>query len=172
VRELIPQSGKIALLTHPTSSDAREELHNLQEAAKTKGQPLLVVTASSDRDFEGAFGSIVSDGAAALLVMSDPFFFQSSNQLIALGVRHRVPTIFWSSEIVAAGGLMSYGASIPDAFRLAGIYAGRILKGAKPAELPIMQPTKFELAINLKTARALGLDVPPTLLSRADEVIE
>jgi ABC-type uncharacterized transport system substrate-binding protein len=172
VRELIPRPGKIALLTHPNSPDALEELHNLKEAATSKNQQLLVLTASSDRDFEGAFASIVSDNAAALLVLSDPFFFQSSDRLIALAARHRVPTIFWTSEVVAAGGLMSYGASISDAFRLAGIYAGRILKGAKPAELPIMQPTKFDLAINLKTAKALGLDVPPTLLSRAEEVIE
>jgi ABC-type uncharacterized transport system substrate-binding protein len=172
VRELIPRPGKIALLTHPNSPDALEELHNLKEAATSKNQQLLVLTASSDRDFEGAFASIVSDNAAALLVLSDPFFFQSSDRLIALAASHRVPTIFWTSEVVAAGGLMSYGASISDAFRLAGIYAGRILKGAKPAELPIMQPTKFDLAINLKTAKALGLDVPPTLLSRAEEVIE
>jgi putative tryptophan/tyrosine transport system substrate-binding protein len=137
-----------------------------------KNQQLLVLTASSDRDFEGAFASIVSDNAAALLVLSDPFFFQSSDRLIALAARHRVPTIFWTSEVVAAGGLMSYGASISDAFRLAGIYAGRILKGAKPAELPIMQPTKFDLAINLKTAKALGFTIPYNLLARADEVIE
>jgi putative tryptophan/tyrosine transport system substrate-binding protein len=105
-------------------------LQNLQEAAKITGQQLLVRTASSDRDFEEAFASIVTEGAAALLITSDPFFFQSSNRLIALAARYRVPTIFWTSENVAAGGLMSYGASISDAFRLVGIYAGRILKGA------------------------------------------
>ena len=172
VRELILRPGKIALLAHPNSPDAQEELQNLQEAAKTSGQQLIVRTASNDRDFEGAFTSIVAEGATALLVISDPFFFESSNRLIALAARHRVPTIFWTRENVAAGGLVSYGASISDAFRLAGIYAGRILKGAKPAELPVMQPTKFELAINLKTAKALGLNIPPMLLSRADEVIE
>ena len=172
VRELILRPGKIALLANPGSPDAQEELQNLQDAAKINGQQLLIRTASSDRDFEQAFVSIVAEGAVALLVISDPFFFQSSNMLIALAAHHRVPTIFWTSENVAGGGLMSYGASISDAFRLAGIYAGRILKGAKPAELPIMQPTKFELSINLKTAKALGLTVPPSLLARADEVIE
>jgi putative ABC transport system substrate-binding protein len=172
VRELIPNAGLIALLTHPNSPDAWEELQNLQDAANSKGQQLLVLTASSDRELEGAFHSIVDHRAAALLVVADPFFFQSSDQLIALGARYRVPTIFWTEEIVAAGGLMSYGASISDAFRLAGTYGGRILKGAKPADLPVQQPTKFELVINLKTAKALGLEIPPTLLARADEVIE
>ena len=162
----------IAVLTHPNSPDAREELHNLQDAANSKGQQLLVLTASSDPELEGAFRSTVDYRAAALLVVADPFFFQSSDHLIALGARYRIPTIFWTGEIVANGGLMSYGASISDAFRLAGTYAGRILKGAKPADLPVQQPTKFELAINLKTAKALGIDVPPTLLALADEVIE
>jgi putative ABC transport system substrate-binding protein len=172
IRELIPNAGVIAVLTHPNSPDAREELHDLQDAANSKGQQLHVVTASSDRELEGAFRSIVDYHAAALLVVADPFFFQSSDRLIALGARYRVPTIFWTGEIVAAGGLMSYGASISDAFRLAGTYAGRILKGAKPSDLPVQQPTKFELAINLMTAKAMGLEVPPTLLARADEVIE
>jgi putative ABC transport system substrate-binding protein len=172
VRELIPNAGLIAVLTHPNSPDAREELHNLQDAANSKGQQLLVLTASSDRELEGAFRSIVDYRAAALLVVADPFFFQSSDRLVALGARYRIPTIFWTGEIVATGGLMSYGASISDAFRLAGTYAGRILKGAKPADLPVQQPTKFELVINLKTAKALGLDVPPMLLAIADEVIE
>jgi putative tryptophan/tyrosine transport system substrate-binding protein len=172
VRELIPNAGVIAVLTHPNSPDAREELHNLQDAANSKGQQLLVLTASSVPELEGAFRSTVDYRAAALLVVADPFFFQSSDRLIALGARYRIPTIFGTGEIVANGGLMSYGASISDAFRLAGTYAGRILKGAKPADLPVQQPTKFELAINLKTAKALGIDVPPTLLALADEVIE
>jgi putative tryptophan/tyrosine transport system substrate-binding protein len=109
-----------------------------------------VLTASSDQDLEGAFRSIVDYRVAALLVVADPFFFQSSDRLTALGARYRIPTIFWTGEIVTAGGLMSYGASISDAFRLAGTYAGRILKGAKPADLPVQQPTKFELVINLR----------------------
>jgi ABC-type uncharacterized transport system substrate-binding protein len=172
VRELIPNAAMIAVLTHPNSPDAWEELHNLQDAANSKGQQLLVLTASTDRELEGAFRSVVEHHAAALLVVADPFFFQSSDHLIALGARYRVPTIFWTSEIVAAGGLLGYGASISDAFRLAGTYAGRILKGAKPADLPVQQPTKFELAINLKTARALGLQISDKLLALADEVIE
>ena len=172
VRELIPNAGAIAVLTHPNSPDASEELHNLQDAANSRGQQLVVLTASSDRGLETAFRSILDYRAAALLVVADPFFFQSSDRLISLGARYRVPTIFWTGEIVAAGGLMSYGTSISDAFRLAGTYAGRILKGTKPADLPVQQPTKFELVVNLKTARELGLDVPPVLLARADEVIE
>jgi ABC-type uncharacterized transport system substrate-binding protein len=172
VRELIPNGGMIAVLTHPSSPDAREELHDLQDAANSRGQQLLVLAASSDQELESAFRSIVDHRVAALLVVADPFFFQSSDRLIALGARYRVPTVFWTGEIVTAGGLMSYGASISDAFRLAGTYAGRILKGAKPADLPVQQPTKFELVFNLKTAKALNIDLPTSLLARADEVIE
>ena len=131
-----------------------------------------MLTASTDRELEPAFRSISEHRAAALLVVADPVFFQSGDRLVALGARYRIPTVFWTAEIVAAGGLMSYGTSISDAFRLAGTYAGRILKGAKPGDLPVQQPTKFELVINIKTAQALGIDVPPMLLARADEVIE
>ena len=171
-RELVPNVGSIALLTHPDSPDALEELRDLQTAAKAIGQQLLVVTATSDRDFEAAFASVVEYRAKALLVGQDPFFFQRNDQLVALAARHRVPVVYPTNESVAQGGLISYGASIPDAWRLAGTYAGRILKGAKPAELPVVQPTKFDLVINLIVAKALGIEVPPTLLARADEVIE
>jgi putative tryptophan/tyrosine transport system substrate-binding protein len=171
-RELVPNVDLIALLTHPSSPDALEELRDVQNVAKGIGQQVLVVRATSDRNFEEAFASIAEQRAGVLLVGQDPFFFQSTAQLIALAARHRIPAIFGTNESAAEGGLMSYGTSIQDAWRLAGTYAGRILKGAKPAELPIVQPTRFDLVINLKTAKALGLTVPPSLLARADELIE
>jgi len=171
-RELVPNAGLIALLTHPNSPDALEELRNVQAVAKTIGQQLLVVPATSESDFETAFTSIAQQRAGVLLVGQDPFFFQTTAQLVALAARHRLPAIFNNSEAVGGGGLMSYGASTPDAWRLAGTYAGRILKGTKPAELPIVQPTRFDLAINLTTAKALGLTVPSSLLARADELVE
>ena len=171
-RELVPNVAVIALLTHPNSPDASEELRDLNTAAKSIGQELLVVSATSDRDFEAAFASIVRHRAGALLIGQDPFLFQAGGQLVALAARHRIPAIYGNNELVPAGALISYGASLLDAWRLAGVYAGRILKGAKPGDLPVVQPTKFELVINLQTARALGLEVPLTLLARADEVIE
>jgi ABC-type uncharacterized transport system substrate-binding protein len=171
-RELAPNADIIALLTHPHSPDALEELRDLLDAAKAIGQQLLVLTASRDRDFDAAFDAISEHHAGVLIIGADPFFFQSTDQLVALMLRHRIPTVFTSSEAVVAGGLVSYSGNIPESFRLAGAYAGRILKGAKAAELPVQQSTRFELVINLKTAKALGLDVPPTLLARADEVIE
>jgi putative ABC transport system substrate-binding protein len=171
-REVVPNAGVIGLLTHPNSPDAHEELRDLQSAAKAVGQELLVMTASSERDFEPAFATFLQQHIGVLIVGSDPFFFERNEQLVALAARHRIPTIYQTGESVPQGGLVSYGASIPDAWRLAGVYAGRILKGERPAELPVVQPTKFELAINLKTAKALGLTVPPSLLARADEVIE
>jgi putative tryptophan/tyrosine transport system substrate-binding protein len=171
-RELVPNVRVIALMTNPNSPDALEELRDVQNAAKAIGQELLVVPATSDRDFEAAFASIVQHRAGVLLISTDPFLFQSTDRLIALAARDRIPAVYNSGESVAGGGLISYGASISDAWRLAGAYAGRILKGARPAELPVVQPTKFELVINLKTARALGLDISATLLARADEVIE
>jgi len=171
-RELVPNVGIIALLTHPNSPDAQEELRDLSTAANAIGQELLVVSATSDRDFEAAFASIVQHRAGALLIGQDPFLFQAGGQLVALAARHRIPAIYGNNELVGAGALISYGASLPDAWRLAGVYAGRILKGTKPGDLPVVQPTTFELVINLQTARALGLEMPPTLLARADEVIE
>src|SRR5262249_16897860 len=171
-RELVPNVGIIALLTHPNSPDAQEELRDLSTAANAIGQELLVVSATSDRDFEAAFASIVQHRAGALLIGQDPFLFQAGGQLVSLAARNRIPAIYGNNELVSAGALISYGASLPDAWRLAGVYAGRILKGTKPGDLPVVQPTKFGLGINLQQARALGLDVPATLLARADEVIE
>ena len=171
-RELVLNVGVIALLTHPNSPDALEELRDLNTAAKAIGQQLLVISATSDRDFEAAFASIIQHRAGALLIGQGPFLFQAGDQLVTLAARHRIPAIYGNSESVSAGALISYGASIPDAWRLAGVYAGRILRGAKPGDLPVVQPTKFELVINLQTAKALSLEIPPTLLARADEVIE
>jgi putative tryptophan/tyrosine transport system substrate-binding protein len=171
-RELLPNVGVVALITNPNSTDASEELRDVENAARATGLELLVVAATSDRDFEAAFAMIVQRRAQVLLISMDPFLIQSTDRIIALAAQHRIPAVFATSESVADGGLISYGASISNAWRLAGVYAGTILKGARPAELPIVQPTEFELVINLKTARALGLDVPPALLARADEVIE
>jgi putative ABC transport system substrate-binding protein len=171
-RELVRNVRVIALLTHPNSPDALEELRDLQSAATAIGQQLVVVSATSDRDFEVAFASIAQQRADVLLIGQDPFLFQTGDQLVALAARHRIPAIYSTGESVPQGGLISYGASISEAWRLAGAYAGRILKGAKPGDLPVVQPTKFELVINLKTAKTLGLEVPPMLLARADEVIE
>jgi ABC-type uncharacterized transport system substrate-binding protein len=171
-RELVPNVGVIAVITNPNSPDAVEELRDLQNAAKVLGQQLLVVPATSDLDFEAGFGLIVQQRAGVLLISADPFPLQSRGRLIALAAQHRIPAIYNAREFVADGGLVSYEASIADAWRLAGGYAGRILKGANPAELPVIQPTRFHLVINLNTARVLGLDIPRTLLARADEVIE
>ena len=172
MRELFPNVAVIALLTYPNSLDGMEELRDLEVAAKAIGQQLLVLPAKSESDFSAAFASIVQHGAGAVLIGSDQFFLEKSEQLIALASRHRVPVVYPVGEAVAGGALMSYGTSVPDAWRLAGVYAGRILKGAKPADLPVQAPTKYELVINLNTAKAPGLTVPPQLLARADEVIE
>ena len=145
---------------------------DLQDAARNVGQSISFVTASTETEIEAAYAALGDKRVFALLVNTDQYFLARRDQFVALATRYSVPTIYPWREAVAAGGLMSYGASLADGYHQVGIYAGRILKGAKPADLPVVQPTKFELAINLKTAKALGLDIPPTVLALADEVIE
>ena len=173
LHEMVPNATSLALLINPTSPNLAEtQSRDLQTAARSRGLQLHVLRASSDADFETAFESVARLRAAGLVISSDSFFFSRSNQLATLAARHAVPTIFGFREFVAAGGLMSYGGSLAESFRWVGVYTGRIVKGEKPADLPVQQATKIELFINLKTAQALGLEVPPTLLTRADEVIE
>ena len=172
LRELLPAPGTIALLSNPDNANAEDHLNQVQTAARRVGQPIEVFRATSDRDIDAAFAAIVSQGNSALLVLDDPFFTYRRDQLVALAARNAIPAIYSNRGFAAAGGLISYGSSIRENNRQAGVYVGKILRGAKPADLPILQPTTFELVINLKTAKALGLAIPPVLLARADEVIE
>ncbi len=173
LQELVPSARIIGLLVNPTNPTLAEaQSRDGQAAARDRGLQMHVLQASSDRDFEPVFAALASLGAGALVIGNDAFFISQSRRLAALAIRHTVPTIHQSREFAAAGGLMSYGGSVTEAHENAGIYVGRILKGERPADLPVVQSTKVELAINLGAARALGLSVAPSLLARADEVIE
>ena len=172
MHELVPTASTIALLLNPTNTVAETQTKDLQAAARTLGLELHVLHATTEREFEPAFADLMRLRAGGLVIGTDGFLVSSSEQLAALTLRHAVPAIFQYRAFVEAGGLMSYGGSVTDSYRLSGIYSGRILKGEKPGDLPVQQATKVELIINLKTAKALGLTVPLPLLGRADEVIE
>jgi putative ABC transport system substrate-binding protein len=170
--ELIPGARTIALLVNPNSPTAEPSLRGAPEAAQAKGAQLLVLKATNQNEIEAAFEAAVASKADGLIVAADPFFDTRREQLVAAAARARVPTIYFEHEFSNAGGLMSYGPSLAAVYRRMGLYAGRILKGENPAELPVEQPTTFQMVINLKTAQELGIAVPPKLLSTADQVIE
>jgi putative tryptophan/tyrosine transport system substrate-binding protein len=170
--ETVPASAPIAVLINPHGEYAEQQAKDVQAGAPRIGRQVLILNASSERDIDTAFRTLIERQAGGLLVTSDPFFNNRREQLVVLAAYHAIPAMYEWREFALAGGLMTYGSSITDAYRQAGIYIGRILKGEKPSELPVMQPTKFELVINLKTARALNLQVPDKLLALADEVIE
>jgi putative ABC transport system substrate-binding protein len=172
LRELISSTPLIALLVNPNNLTATHARRELNAAARRIGQDVVVLNASAEGEFEPAFATLAEKRANALVVSDDALFANRRAVLVALAERHAVPAIYGRREFAEAGGLISYGASTVDQYYQSGVYVGRILKGAKPADLPFLQPTKFELAINLKTAKALGLKVPSTLIGRADEVIE
>jgi putative tryptophan/tyrosine transport system substrate-binding protein len=170
--ELVPQARVVALLVNPNNEFTQRMMRDVQEAARAKGLQLPILKAGTESEIDAAFAALVQQQAGALVVGADPFFGDRREQVATLAARHAVPAIYGVREQVAAGGLISYGASLTGVYRQLGIYAGRILKGAKPADLPVQQPTTFELVINITTAKALGLTVPHSMLMRADEVIE
>jgi len=172
LRELVPSAASIAVLLNPTNANFQTQLRGVQDAARDLGQQVSILSANTEREIDVAFATVAQSGARALLVGSDPFFSSEREQVVALAARHAIPAIYEGREFATAGGLASYGASLADAYRQAALYAGRILKGEKPADLPIVQPTKFEFVINLKTAKTLGLDVSPGLAASADEIVE
>jgi putative tryptophan/tyrosine transport system substrate-binding protein len=172
LHELVPQAATIGFLLNPDFPSAEEQSKDMQEAARAIGLQIHVLRANTDREIEAAFETVAQHRIAALAVAASPFFDTRRDTLVALAARHAVPTMYHFREFAAAGGLMSYGIDPIDAYRQVGVYAGRILKGAKPADLPVLQPTKFEFVINLKAAKALSLEIPARLLSFVDEVIE
>jgi putative ABC transport system substrate-binding protein len=173
LHELVPKAVRIAVLINPANAVTNEAtLHDISEAARALGLQIQVLNASNSDEIDAAFTSLVRDRADALLVAPDTFLASRRVQIVILSARHLVPTMYTVREYAEAGGLISYGADVTDSVRQQGVYAGRILKGSKPADLPVVQSTKFELVINLRTAKAIGVEIPATLLSRADEVIE
>jgi putative ABC transport system substrate-binding protein len=172
LREMVRGIDLVAVLVNPISPAAESDMRDVEAAARAIGQKILVLKAGDSRDIEVAFKTLVQQRAGAVSIVSSNAFTVARAQLIQLAAQHAVPAIYGSREYVEGGGLMSYGASLTDAYRLVGVYTGRILKGEKPGELPVQQSTKIDLLINLKTAKALGLEIPPTLLAIADEVIE
>jgi ABC-type uncharacterized transport system substrate-binding protein len=170
--ELVPQARVIALLVNPTNTLAEGMIRDVQEAARAKGVQLTILKAATESEIDAAFATLVQRQTGGLVVGTDALFGSWHEQLVALASRHAVPAIYWRREFAAEGGLISYGPSLAAGYSLVGVYAGKILKGAKPADLPVQQPTTFELVVNLKTAKALGLTIPPSILARADEVIE
>ena len=172
IRYLLSGTGTLGVLENPNSPISQSEREDAVAMAQSTGQRTIVFNVTTEPDFDAAFAALGRERAGALLVTGDALFLSRRNKLVALAARYAIPTIYSESLIVEAGGLMSYGASITDSYRQVGIYTGRILKGEKPADMPVLQPTKFELVINLKTAKALGLTIPQSLLLRADELIQ
>ena len=172
LRDLVPGANKIAVLVNPNFPASRPLLKDAEEAAARIGVPLVALTAGSDSEFEPAFEQLAAARAGALMVGSDPFFNSRRSRIVALAARHKVPAIYEFREFAAAGGLMSYGTSLSDTYQRVGNYSGRILQGANPAGLPIFQTSRFEFVINLKVAKELGIEIPPSLSAQADEVIE
>jgi putative ABC transport system substrate-binding protein len=170
--DLTPQAKVIAALVNPNNPNTERNIGDMQEAARAKGMQLHILKADSKYEIDAAFATLDALHAGALLVVSDPFFLTGRKQLVALAARHAVPAMYIAREFAVEGGLISYGSNIPSIYRQLGIYTGRILKGESPADLPVMQPTRFELVVNLKTARGLGLSIPQTILAFADEIIE
>jgi putative tryptophan/tyrosine transport system substrate-binding protein len=172
LREAVPGAGRIGVLVDPDRVGFEAQVADVQGAARSMGQEIVLLRASTEAGIEAAFATLVQQRAGALLVASDPFFSRRQEQIVALAARHALPAIYQWRDFPAIGGLMSYGTSLSEAYHQVGVYAGRILKGEKPAELPVVQATKVELVLNMRTAKALGLTFPITLLGRADEVIE
>ncbi len=173
LREISPKVAIIGVLVNPNDSvPANNEANDMRTAARSVGQRIEILQAGTERDIDKVFASLIGLRVDALLVAPHALFATQANQLVALAARHAIPTLYWRREFVEAGGLMSYGSNLADALRVVGVYAARILKGEKPGDLPVQQPTRFELVINLKTAKALGITVPPGVLAIADEVIE
>ena len=172
LHELVPRASVIGVLFDPNWSGASNQLPEVEEAARKIGQAIKVLNVSSEADIEASFTNLTQARAGALSVTGNPFFLSRREQIIALAARHGIPAVYELRAFAEAGGLMTYGPSLTDVYRQIGIYTARVLKGEKPADLPVLQPTKFELVINLKTAKALGLTLPPSLLATADEVIE
>jgi putative ABC transport system substrate-binding protein len=172
LHELVPSAAVLAILVNPKSTQAEAQLNDFQAAARSLGVTEMVLRASTEHEIDTAYATLAQQRGSALVVSADPFFLSRRDQIVAAAAHYRLPSIYEWHEIAHAGGLMSYGVSLPDAYRQAGAYAARILKGEKPSDLPVLQPTKFELVINLRTAKALGLSVSPKLLALSDEVIE